>query len=372
MVLARRALTSHLVAWGLVTLLAACATGSGDKKQDYDSPGSSDSGSGGDDEDTDLAVSSTLNTVVFSNANNPLSLHTVNKDKAQDLVKDLNNSLKKPTFKDRKELIALLSVKAVAGFGIDNMLDTAQTLVNLEMSRDIRRDLPEMAKIQIILSAIRTRNFAMAEHFIALLSESKNRKVRSFLSLSEGFIAYLEDRVPEAVFFWTEALKHQSDYAPAKLNLAFVALRYGDHVSAKRLLDGMDRDTFALTGMIIAERIAGNGSAVNSLCSKVSSKDYKPAMFSCALHKFEGEKKYDEAIKLLQDVVKEKPSAPALDEAAYKVIARIEDEKKRSKEREAEERARKAIEKVDKERNASPQQGGAEGGDTNEQKAPSQ
>lgn len=372
-------ITAMTQPWLVIGALAAgglysCATPSSK------SPTESNSSSkdvGKETEEDDVQISDNFSNFTLSTSNNPLTNKTVNKDKAQSLVKDIQGDIKNPTFKDRKQMIALMAVKAVAGFTVDNMLDTAQALVNVEMSKDIRREMPEVARMQIILSAIRSRNFALAEYFMADLADSKNKRIKAALSTAEGFIAYLEDRIPEAVYFWNEALKHDPDYEPALLNIGYTALRFGDYVTARKMLSQLNEDWFALTGVLIAARLQGDKSTVEDLCGKVASKDNnKPARLSCALHKYEGEGKYDEAIKELQDLVKDSPTAPAIDEKAFRVIARIEEDKNKKKEKEAAEKAKKdeerrkldeakkqqeAANKAAAAQQAAPAQGGGEG-----------
>ncbi len=327
-----------------------------------------------DQEKDEVNISGSLRTFTLSNSNNPLTSKTVNREKAASMAQSLQDQLKNPQFKDRSELIGLMSVQAIAGISVENMLETAQKLVNLEMSKDVRRNMPELAKLQIALSAIRSRNFSMAEHFMLDLENSKNKRVRAGLLTAEGYIALLEDRIPEAVYSWNEALKLDNDYEPAKLNIGFIALRYGDYQTANRMLSSMQDDWFALTGLMISARLAGDFDRAKSMCSRILSKkpNYKPAVLSCALNKYEGEKKYDEAIKMLQDVAKMQPAAPGIDEKAFKLISKIEqeaqearakaDEKKRKDQ--AKKDADKAMKEADKMlKNNGPGAGGSsEGG----------
>ena len=113
-----------------------------------------------------------------------------------------------------------------------------------------------------------------------------------------------DGRLPEAVDYWNKALKLVSSYVPARLNLGFYALKYGDFSTAKKYLSGMN-DYYALTGYMQAVRQSSPSSA-NSLCGRILSKkkDYKPAMFSCALNTAQGKGDLKKAKTELQKIAK--------------------------------------------------------------------
>ena len=67
------------------------------------------------------------------------------------------------------------------------------------------------------------------------------------------------DRLPEAVYYWNQALKHDKDYRAAKLNLGFYALKYGDAATAVRMLSNIRADWFVNTGLAQAYRLQGKG-----------------------------------------------------------------------------------------------------------------
>lgn len=371
----------------LTLAFTGCATGGGSggsggggksEKEIEETTSAKDEDVKQDQEKDEVTISGSLRTFTLSVSNSPLTSKTVNREKAAGMAQSLNDQLKNPQFKDRQELIGLMSVQAVAGITVDNMLETAQKLVNLEMSKDIRRNMPEVAKLQIVLSAIRSRNFAMAEHFMLELENSKNKRVRAGLLTAEGYIALMEDRIPEAVYSWNEALKMDNNYEPARLNIGFIALRYGDYSTATRMLSNMQDDWFAATGLMIAARLAGDFDRAKSMCNRILSKkrNYKPALLSCALNKYEAEKKYDEAVKMLQDVAKLQPATPGIDEKAFKLIAKIEQEAQeaRQKSDEAKRKAqqKQAAEKALKEADKMLKKGGKQGGGSSEDGAPAE
>ena len=165
----------------------------------------------------------------------------------------------------------------------------------------------------------------MAEYFLIDLKKSKNRKVKAAAHNAEGLIFLSEDKLPEAVASWNKALKADPNYKAARLNIGFISLRYGDHRTAKQMLNNMQNDWFALTGLMIAERLSGNSSKVKSLCERIDDKksNYKPARFSCALNIFQGLGKAKDAKKALQKVAK-LPGLEDITEKTFLAVARIE------------------------------------------------
>ena len=193
------------------------------------------------------------------------------------------------------------------------------------MKKDITRNISEIAKLELALSSLQSGKFSMAEYFLLDLKRSKNRKVRAAAHNAEGIIFLSDKKLPEAVAAWNQALKADPNYKAARLNIGFISLKYGDHRTAKKMLSNMQNDWFALTGLMIAERLAGNSSRVQSLCERIDDKKsgYKPARFSCALNLFQGLGKTKEAKSELKKVAK-LPGLEDVTEKTFLAVARIE------------------------------------------------
>src|SRR6185437_9766343 len=104
-----------------------------------------------------------------------------------------------------------------------------------------------------------------------------------------GVIALHDDRVPEAVLYFKEALKAVSNYKPALLNLGFAALKGGDLGAAKSALGGMQNDWFVQYGLITVARLEGNEGNANDLCESVLKKQpgHGGALFNCGLFEYQ-------------------------------------------------------------------------------------
>lgn len=320
----------------LATLLASCqTTGGGGKKNadSSDSEGNSDDADGGESkggssDDDDIAVSANFQTMTYSLTNNSLTTFTVNTSKAKSTADDLEGKLKNPSSKDRKEFIALMAAKRLAGEGVVPVFQVAKRLMVAEMKDNIKRSIPEIAMLELALASIQSKQYPMADHWIGKLLASKNPKTKAAAMTAQGMIALVDNRLPEAVAFWNDALKQKSDYEPARLNIAFTALRFGDYKTAKEMFSGMRQDWFVQTGMMQTERLSDNPSGAAELCKSILEKkaNYKPAMFSCALNEYQGVGNLAKARADLEKIIKMGGGGSSIDEKAMLVLGKIEKE----------------------------------------------
>jgi hypothetical protein len=322
----------------LLWLLSGCATlpkaaGGSDDKADSGSgqneEGDTDpkkSGGGSD----DLYISSNYQTLTYSLSNNSLTSKTINISKAKELASDLEGKMASPSAKDRKDLIALMAAKRLAGEGVGPVFQVAKKLMIVEMREDIGREMPEVAQLELALASIHSRQFPMAEHWIEKLMASKSDKTKAAALTARGMIAMIDGRLPEAVAFWNDAINVRKDYEPARLNIGFIALRYGDFKTAKLMLSGLQEDYFVNTGMVQADRLADNPKEAAQLCAGIleKKKNYKPALFSCALNEYQGLGNLAKARTELEELAKTDGGPSSIDERAYLTIGKIEKEQR--------------------------------------------
>ncbi len=314
-----------------VTLTSCATTEGGKKKKEGKESASSkdddddDSGKKGGRDDESYS-SSGSGTFVYSLSNNGLTPYTVNSAKAKNNADDLEGKLKNPTGKDRKDLVALMAAKRLAGEGVVPVFNIAKRLMIVEMKEDIKREMPEVAMLELALASIQSKQIPMAEHWIGKLLRSKNPKTKAAAYTAEGMIALLDNRLPEAVAFWNDALKAKSDYEPARLNIGFTALKYGDYKTAKAMFEGVNRDWFVMTGQMQAERLADNSNEAASLCKTILEKkpNYKPALFSCALNEYQGLGNLAKARTDLEHIGKLSGGPSTIDEKSFLVLGKIE------------------------------------------------
>ena len=288
----------------------------------------------------DVDVSQNLAPVTYSMQNGAMSFHGINREKAASIAESLNGKLAKPTSKDRGNLVGLISMQSIAGLPTEELFSATRRLIEMEMAKDINKEVPEVTSLHLALAALNVRNLAMTEHFIyKIIDSTKSKRMKAAAYTIEGIIALLDERLPEAVSSWQDALKQDGEYRPALLNIGFLALRYGDFKTARANLAKLEDDFYASYGLLVAARIEGKSGEVEELCGKVLGKKakYRPAIFSCALHEYQIKRNYKKAQAMINEMLKDGKGPALLDERAYKMLDLI------GQDREAEER-----EKLDK------------------------
>ena len=308
---------------GLLLLLSySCATPvSSDKTAEAVAPDSKKV-------DEELQISANYQTMTYSLSNNSLSSKTYNQAKAKELATELDAKLANPSLKDRKDLVALMAAKRLAGEGVGSVFQIAKKLMTAEMKDDIRREMPEVAQLELVLASIQSKQYAMAEYWIAKLLDSKNDRVKAGALTARGMIALQDGRLPEAIASWNEALAVRKDYEPARLNIGFYALRFGDFKMAKAMLAGLPDDFFVTTGQIQIERLADNAKEAGNLCASLADKkkNYKPGLLSCALNDYQGLANLSKARIDLENLAKLEGGPTVIDERAQWVIGKIDKE----------------------------------------------
>lgn len=310
----------------IVTIMAAmmqgCATTKAKKSYGGKKSAGASKKSAPSPKNDDTDVADVKRTLTYSMSDSPLTSKRLDRSEARDYSKDLSSSLKGDNV---KEIEGFIIARTLSGGNWAEVLGASKRLMAVKLSKNVDSELSPAAKLQIALAAINSQKYGMALHFIDELKASKVPKIQAAALNLDGLLALREDRLPEASKLWKDAIRIGGGYQPAQLNLGFLALKYGDHKTAVSALSKFQNDWFALYGLLVAQRLAGKVNQVETLCKRVLSQkeDYKPAMLSCALNKFEGKKDYGGAKKLLSDLVKIKEGGTYIDEIAYRVMGKI-------------------------------------------------
>lgn len=306
-----------------------------------------------------IYVSGNTRTITYSVSNNKYTSYTIDRVKVQEKAERLADSVRNPSYKDSNAVFGLAALRNIAGMPVADVVDATKKLINIKMGKDIKADAPDSAKLQLALSAFRAGNYSLAEHFVYKLIKSKDKRIKAGAYTLEGLIALRDQRVPEAVEAWQDALKAIPNFLPAKLNIGFTSLKYGDYKMAQKMLGGIQGDWFALYGLLVAARLQGNVARVSSLCSNVLAKrkDYKPALFSCALNEYQGKQNFAKARSMLNQMLKTSRGLVILDEKAYRILERIDRDERLSKQQRAAKARAKAAKKQDNAKNKAKDQG---------------
>lgn len=342
--------------FGLMQSFAVFATltffgcAGGDSKKDDENikstegTGSGSSGEGDDAKDEESGkpasyyAASNRTTMVNSLSNNSLTSYTVSDGKAEGLAAKFAGG------KDKKSLESKISAERLARKSVSQVMADAKKLAELEMEKSAGRSISEDVKLEVALAAIGSKNYSLAEYYLQDLTSSKDAKARAGAYNALGVIALKDDRVPEAVLYFKEALKANGNYKPALLNLGFVALKGGDTAVAKKALDSMQSDWFVQYGMITVARLEGNESKASEACDRVLKQEagHKPALFNCALLEYQNKKNLDKAKDLVGKASKAKGGESGWDSRVNDLSNRIDFDLAEGKSKDAKEKAKKA------------------------------
>ena len=281
-----------------------------------------------------LGLSGRTVTLTTSVTENKMTSKTVNKQTTTRLAEKLKSATVSRGAKSYGELIAFLAIDRLNGGSLQSGFSIAKQIVTIEMQKDIRRTLPEISQLDLALTSIKARKLSMAEYWLNQVAKSKRPLLRAAELNARGIIALIDNRLPEAVDFWNQALRFKGDYEPARLNLGFMALTYGDFQTARKMLYGISNDWFVSSGIIQAERLANNTKKVKMLCDdfKERSARTKPVLLSCALNTYQGLGDSNGALGELKDLLGISGGPDAVDNTARQFIDRIKSEQSRAAE----------------------------------------
>ena len=272
--------------------------------------------------------------VFFMNSfsNNRLTSQTYSKQKAENQAARLGGS------KNKAALESLLAAQRLAGRGANTAFATAKRIADLEVDRSIKGEISDAVKLDLALAAMGGGKYAMAEHFFYdIIDNSKNGQIKAAAYNAVGVMALRDDRIPEAVAFFRQALKVNSGFKPAKLNLGMLALRGGDFSTAKKNLGNYTNDWMVKASLIPISRLEKNAPQVERMCDQVLKQEpkHKPTMFNCALHELQTKRDFDKARQIVNKMVKTPGGPQSWDESAYALLTKIEFEKARERQAKA-------------------------------------
>jgi len=343
----------------LVTVVAlaaaACETGAKKKADSGDLKG----GDGGSSKEATPAkagggeqASNSRVTVTNSLSNNALTSQTIAPTKAEaELAK----------FRDAKNVLALeglISASRLARKAAPDIVAAAHRLAEVEMEKGAGRTIPPEVKLEIALAAIQSHNYALAAYYLDDLTDEKNPRLKAGAYNAFGVIALRDDRVPEAVLYFREALKAVGNYKPALLNLGFSALKGGDLATAKTTLAKVEGDWFVQYGMISIARMDNDVGAAVEGCDRVLKKEpqHIATLFNCGLLEYQNKHNAIKAKEYLTRAGKAKGGEADWGEKSFLLISKIDAEAAQAKQEEARRKASAAQQKP-----AKPGQAGAEG-----------
>ncbi len=308
--------------------LAGCASGGKDaseepvaKEQRSSSKNSNSSKNSAEKENLDSAVRRNF---TLSKTNTSLTSQQYSSDKAMRVAEKINLD----NNNDLPDLEKRLSAQILGHQDLGSIWQTLSRVGYLYAKKNVKKDIPESIPLEMAAAAIINNDYTLAEYFLTPLYRSKDPQIKAAALNLYGLILAEEDKIPEAVAQWTLALKVNSSYEPAILNLGITAIKYGDFVTAKRTLGHMLSDWYVKSALLIADRHTGNPGEAKSKCDYLL-KDHrknKLITFNCGLVYFQDEGNFKRAKELLSESAAEVGGAPSWTEKAYKVIEKIDEQ----------------------------------------------
>jgi tetratricopeptide (TPR) repeat protein len=278
----------------------ACQTGGSNSSSSSSVSSSSRTRSGNDDfEKSSKRESSKLSgqraTLTTSLSNSKLLSKSYSPSKANGIVSSVARN-KNATSSD---LLGRMSAERLSGGSYNQVMAVGNKLAESIIAKNVKARLPDEAIAELAISAMMSKKYHVAEQYIADLIEEKDKTSNAVGHNLNGILFLQSDRIPEAAQEFRLALKSNSRYEPAKLNLGFLALKYGDFSTAKSVLSGLQDDWLVNYAFISLERVEGSKRA-GDLCKRVLSKNsYAPAYLNCGLYEAQSGSP-DEARKYLQ------------------------------------------------------------------------
>jgi|GEM_PF-1677705 len=326
------AISAAVMSW-----LSACTSA---EKKDAPTKGEQEPVSADKDKEDEGPEKASANRVTLTNSlgNNPLTSQTIAVAKADAEI---------ARFKAGKGELALqgvISTQRLARKNLGEVLATAKKLAETQMEKGASRQLSGEVKLEIALAALQARNFSFAEYLLQDLTESKNVHVKAGAYNAMGVVALKDDRVPEAVLYFKEALKAVPSYKPAHLNLGFIALKGGELGMAKQLLGKIENDWFVSYGLITLQRLDGDVGGAIENCDRVLKKqpEHSAALFNCGLVEYQNKRNLAKAKEYFTKAGKAKLTAEGWNEKAFLMIAQIDAEEALAKREEMQAKAAKA------------------------------
>jgi tetratricopeptide (TPR) repeat protein len=274
--------------------------------------------------------------LINSISNNSFTSKTIDKSRAADFA----GRYSAPRSKDINTLAAAVAAIRLSGQSVNQALQSAKVIADLEMTKNVERDIPEIVQLELGLVGLQTGRLAFAEYWLDRLVKSKSATIRASAINAKGVMAIRMDRIPEAMVLFKEALAASNDYEPARLNIGFLALQGGDVLTAKRALGSMQDDWYVQSGLISVLRLEGESEKADSLCERVLAKNprHKPTLINCGVNAWQGKQDYKKARDYLNKALAVAGGAAVWDEKTGRLLGAIDSEEARA----AQARARKA------------------------------
>ena len=247
------------------------------------------------------AFSKKKSTFAWSISNNKENIVVADQSEVQSIIRQLKSKTQKARNGDQSNLEALIAAQTIGKRPLKEILVNSKKLVDIEMSTNINKNLPEFTELSMAVSAWNNKKIGLARFYISKLSNSKRQKIRAGIKNLNGLIYLNQNKIPEAMAAWYSAIKEDSNYTPSILNIGLLSLYYGDFVTARKFLEKRSNTLISQKAMISLERLSGNTKKAEKLCSRLLDElsNDKAIALNCGLNNFEGLNNVSKARTLL-------------------------------------------------------------------------
>ena len=342
--------THPIVVLSAITLAQAmsCASNKPVKKSQEPVEPSGGSPSEGKEDSGATSLTAERRFLVNSISNNSLTSKSVDRSKAADFAGQHGGGRSK----DINTLAAAIAAHRLAGQPVNDAMAEAKVIADLEMAKNVERDIPELVQLELGLIGVQTGRLAFAEFWLDKLLKSKNATIRASAINAKGVMAVRMDRIPEAMVMFKEALAASNDYKPALLNIGFLALQGGDASSAKKALGSMQDDWYVQSALVSVFRLDGEVDKADGICDQFLAKrpKHKPTLINCGINAWQGKKDYKKARDYINRALSVAGGLPVWDEKSGKLLGAIDADEARMNQLKAQKEAEDRKAKTDEEK----------------------
>ncbi len=287
----------------LVVFHQACSSG---KKSSSSSALDDDEGSGNFSDGESLNVSSNYTTHTMSASNRTSSGKTVNRKKALNAVKQITKSITKNDKRAIQKLSGLIAAQRLANISFGGIEKTAKALMGQVLAKSLKNKIPEAVALNLALVAFSQGKYHQCNYYLLPLLGSKKKKIKAGALTIRGMMFSRVNRTMEAAEAYRLALKADSGYTAAKLNLGFISVRNGAFREGARYLSGTQQTWQTLMGRSIAARMLGKPSEAEDYCKAAIKKSpkNKQLMYNCAVGEFQSAGNYKTTKAKLETALK--------------------------------------------------------------------
>jgi tetratricopeptide (TPR) repeat protein len=348
------AVATSVVMTSILLSISGCAGDAVDKKAQE--PATSSKGEAAPSGNT--AASSSIGGerrfLVTSLSNNSMTSRSIERSRAADFIAQDGNAKSK----DLNMLAAVVSANRLAGRSAEETMVGAKAIADIEMSKNVDREVPESVQLELGLTGVQTGRLAFAEFWLDKLLKSKSPGIRASALNAKGVMALRMERIPEAMILFKDAVAVSPDYKPALLNIGFLALQGGDGVTAQKALGAVQDDWYADAGLISVLRLQGDVDKADASCDKILAghPKHKPTLINCGINAWQGKKNYAKARDLINKSLAVAGGTAVWDEKSGRLLGAIDAEEARANQAKSLKEA--ADRKAEKDKTAQPDAAG--------------